>query len=190
MSGGMVTAPQSHAARLFKTLVVAGASLGVGACGGESQRTVDSNDSGSSGGSDAAGSGGHAGAGGHAGSSAQSGMGGTSAGSGSAGVGGSIEACGSAAQLACSCPRYFDCSPSSVPPGADITCTCDPSRPAAPTDCAHTEQFTCISYTPSFESCHCDPDAPVDETDCPQPLWFSCHGRDPAVGCYCAVPIK
>src|SRR6185369_13487022 len=94
--GLMVDArPPSHAARLLKTLVVAGASLGLSGCGGESRRTLAESD------------GGNGGSGG-TGAAAGMAMGGRAGGTLT-----NIEPC-SSAQRACTCTYQ---------PPLNITCT-------------------------------------------------------------------
>jgi hypothetical protein len=184
-----VTPRSSHAARLLKTLVFAGASLGVGSCGGESRRTVAEG----------------AGAGGTGGAGAAGGMGGASAGTngglpaagasaaGAAGSASSIVECASTSQRVCECldrsvPAAWACTPSTAS-GASISCHCDPSLPSGPADCAYTTQFTCLAYSPEYEACRCNEFAPPDATAC-QPGFFSCVSSDPPIGCECVVPIK
>src|SRR5690349_11821847 len=90
----------SNAARLLKTLVVVGASLGASGCGGGSRRSVSD------------GSGGKGPASGAGGVGATGGM--PAAGAPAGGATGNVEACPYSAQRACSC-RYQ--------PAINLSCT-------------------------------------------------------------------
>lgn len=176
----------------MKTLVVAGASLGLSGCGGESRRTLE-------------GEGGEAGGGGTAGSSGAAGtpVGGRAGAAATPVYTGNIEGC-SSAQRVCTCTYepsvslsctyrhpfgyYGDSTTSFKLTGMD--CQCDAARPAKPEDCASTEQFTCAEYTPEYEACFCDPSAPRSADDCEGHRIFQCAGQDPIVGCFCVTPIK
>ncbi len=169
----------SHAARLLKTLVFAGAALGTN-CGGESKREV-----GTSGGSGAPSAGGSSqGASPAGGNSAVAAAGsGTSAGDPSS-------ICDFTPQRFCLCPEYPCLQSTAIRQGTAATCWCDSNAPPDPSACEHTQQFECLGYDPP-ESCHCDPTAPVTSADCPNPsTFFSCYGTDPEIGCTCIIKIK
>jgi len=194
-NGGLVVEARSpsHAARLVKTLVVAGASLGLSGCGGESRRTVE----GTRGKPEPSGLGGMGGVAGLA-------QGGRAGGSAMPVYTGDVEAC-SSAQRVCSCTYqpplgYTTCTfdhpfgylgESTTYQLATMDCQCDEARPAGPEDCAYTEQFTCTEYTPEYEACFCDLNAPITSDDCPRPdRFYQCNGLDPDIGCYCITRIK
>lgn len=119
-----------------------------------------------------------------------------------AGYTGNVEDC-PYAQRVCECtydpPAILDCTflhPLGVYENsttfklAGMTCECDRSRPAAPEDCAYTQQFTCEKYAPEYEECVCDTGAPRSEEECPGPSFIQCVGSDPMIGCSCTVPIR
>jgi hypothetical protein len=187
----------SHAARLFKTLVLAGASLGVSSCGGESYRTVD----GSGGASPEGGQGGMGGMAGTAGSiagGAGTAAAGTAGSAGSAGAAGHVDACVHAAQRVCLCdyqPAILQTCTLNHPYGyygpnagyrlTRMDCECEASRPTGPLDCAHTQQFTCLKYDPEYEACYCNEAAPLDKDDCENSSYMQCVREDPRIGCDC-----
>jgi len=174
----------------MQTLVVAGASLGLSGCGGESRRTLEgAGDNGGGGGT--TGSGGGTAIGGRAGASATV-------------YTGDIEGCPSA-QRVCTCSYeppaalwsctyrhpfgYYGDSTTSLKL-TSMDCRCDATRPAAPDACAYTEQFTCLEYTPEHEACVCEPTAPQSEDDCDGHRIFQCAAQDPLIGCACITPIR
>jgi len=177
----------------MKTLVVAGASMGVSSCGGESRRHYD-------------GASGMAGTGGTAGTTAGTGTPGGGM-AGSAGqapvITGDVSDCPPPQQV-CSCTYepgagiqwctllhplgYFEYSGGSRV--LSMHCTCDRTRPAAPEACEYTQQFNCTQYSPAYEACVCDPGAPRSPADCPDRHPFLCDVDDPMIGCRCITPIK
>jgi hypothetical protein len=204
----------SHAARLFKTIVVAGASLALPNCGGESSRNVSKGASGAGG----------AGVGGAAGS------GGVTIGA-TGGTAGLVDGetgltpadcadpadfvCGSykpeldcrcdptlphvatdcefTSQFHCECHDglTYACLPGSSYQGLRATvCRCDPMAPRSPYDCGETVEFECAEYSPVLQGCLCNPNAPMDEDDCPGPSYFQCFHSDPAYGCECIATIR
>jgi hypothetical protein len=202
----------SHAARLFKTIVVAGASLALPHCGGESSRSV-SKGTGGVGGSGA-------GAGGAAGTI-----------NGPAGSAGLVDGetgltpadcadpadfvCGSykpeldcrcdptlphvptdcefTSQFHCECHDGLTraCLPGTSYQGLRATiCRCDATAPRSPYDCGNTVQFECAKYSPVLQACACNPIAPMDEDDCPGSSYFQCWSSDPPYGCDCVAAIR
>jgi hypothetical protein len=202
----------SQAARLFKTIVVAGASLALPNCGGESSRTVPKGASGAGGAS--------AGVGGAAGGTITSG--------GSAGLvdgetGLTPEDCADPADFVCGsynpeldcrcdpglpqvatdceftsqfhCTCYdtftYACLPGESVPAPRVTvCRCDPTSPRSPHDCEETQHFECSAYFPVAQACWCNSEAPLSEDDCPGARYFQCRSLEPPYGCECVVPIR
>ena len=177
---------QSQAARLLKSLVVAGAYLGGSSCGGESRLVIDG-----------------AGRGGATGPGSAGGAGAGAGGAATAGYTGDIDGCPSS-QRVCTCayqpPLSISCTldhPLGYLEGSSggwvvvgITCECDRSRPAGPEACEYTQQFTCAEYAPEHEECTCVPDAPRSKADCREHYLFQCAGTDPEIGCQCVTPIR
>jgi hypothetical protein len=206
----------SHAARLFKTIVVAGASLALPNCGGESSRNVSKGTGGAGGTS--AGAGGAAGSGGVA-------IGATG---GTAGlvdsetgltpvdcadpadfVCGSYEPerecrcdptlpqvptdCEFTSQFHCECHDGFTyaCVPEETYPAPRaVVCRCDSTAPRGPEDCQETQQFECLAYSPFEQACVCNPDAPLSDADCLAWEYFQCRHVDPYYGCDCVATIR
>ena len=187
---------QSPAARLLKTLVVAGAYLGGPGCGGQSRSVVE--------GPDTAGGGGTAGLGAAAGTGSASGG---RAGEGTmamAGYTGDIDGCPSSQRM-CECsyqPTLIDPDCTFLHPFGwrerspggyaleSMTCECDRSRPASPEACEHTQQFSCQYYGPEYEECTCNVFAPLIPDDCEEHHPFQCVGTDPLIGCECVTLIR
>lgn len=185
----------SHAARLAKTLVLAGASLGLSGCGGESRRTVE----GAGGQADASSAGGMG-----AGVGAGMAVGGRAGGSTQPVYTGDVEGCPSA-QRVCTCTYQsavlgVTCTldhPLGYLEGSTLyqllsmDCQCDGARPTGPEDCEYTQQFTCAEYAPEYEDCVCNPAAPRTPDACPKPnRYYQCGGLDPDIGCDCIAGIK
>jgi hypothetical protein len=158
--------------RLFHSLVVVGAALGAGGC----SSTVDTQNAGAGGGSASGGQDGGA----TSGAGGAGGAGGADAGA-DAGDAGPIDDAGQ-----CPSATQFFCE--WTPDGT--VCHCDPTAPAGPEACAHTQDFHCNEYTPVYTGCTCRPGSPLTAADCPDPQFFVCAVQDPPIGCDCLVPIK
>jgi hypothetical protein len=101
-------------------------------------------------------------------------------------------------QLECTCTRYSsdpnafsgseDCTPETQYDRA-IDCGCNRAAPRVPTDCQGPEQFHCLFWDPVPTSCRCDPSSPTSAESCGPAERLSCHSYMPDVGCDCVSII-
>lgn len=97
-------------------------------------------------------------------------------------------------QLACTCTLYssdqnlFSGSEDCIPEtrhGLAMACRCNVAAPLAPTDCQGPEQFHCLFWDPGPASCRCNEGSPTSAESCAPYERWSCHSYMPDVGCDC-----
>ena len=92
----------------------------------------------------------------------------------------------------CGGAQRFFCGARVCPPGEtceslnNVACRCEPDAPLTPDDCPEgAGQFECIGHEPTLRSCSCDPLRPGVPESCPTTDAFVCQSYSPVYECQC-----